>query len=140
MASQVRFERPRPKYNAVHTTFMGQKYHSKGEAGYAGDVQTEKLAGLVSSWERQFKIDLRVNGYHIVNYIMDFVCFMPDGSIELREYKGYQTADWKVKWLLLEATLGEVTERYWPGKEVKLVLVNHKSSWKPRTKKGKKTA
>lgn len=122
------------KMNATKQRFMGDIYHSKGEAGYAALLQEEKLAGLITGWDRQIKIDIMVNGYKITRYYMDFAVHFPDGSVELREYKGYETAEWKMKWRLLEATLNEVGERLYPGKEVRMVLVKHQSGWKPHNK------
>ena len=128
-------KRPSTKFNNKTTEFMGQRYDSKGEAGYAGELQQEKYAGIIVSWDRQFKIDLRVNGKHITNYWMDFVVTMPDGSIDLREYKGLALPTWKLKWAILEATLEEVGERYWPGKEIKMTVLWHNSKYRPKGKK-----
>jgi hypothetical protein len=128
----VRSQNPKNKHNATRTKFQGNLYHSKGEAGYAMAVEAEKGAGEIQSWERQFKIDLKVNGRHITNYYMDFVVHVDANTVELREYKGYATSEWKMKWLILEATLLEVGERYWPGKEVKMILIQHKSNWRPK--------
>jgi len=126
-------QKTRTKFNATKTVFMGQKYHSKGEARYAGELQTLKLAGEILSWDRQVKLDLRVNGKHITNYYMDFAVHLSDGqTVELREYKGMETGEWKIKWLLLEATLPDIQERYFPGKEVVMVLVKHQSKWRPK--------
>jgi hypothetical protein len=104
---------------------MGVTYDSKGEAAYAGHLQVLKLCGEVLEWERQVKIQLRVNGKKICTYVMDFVVTMKDGSIELHEYKGFATDLWKMKWRILEVTLPEVSDRMWPDKEVKMVLVKH---------------
>lgn len=126
------------KMNAKRQEFLGNKYHSKGEAGYAAMLEEEKRSGLILEWERQIKIDLLVNGYKITRYYMDFAVHLPGDIVELREYKGYETSEWKMKWRLLEATLNEVAERLWPGKEVRMVLVKHQSGWKPKGKPGKK--
>lgn len=60
-------------------------------------------AGLITSWDRQVKIDLRVNGKHICNYYVDFQLNFADGHIELHEVKGYRTALYTLKRKLLEA-------------------------------------
>ena len=118
----------RSKYGNKKTKAVagGKAYDSKGEAKYAAHLGARRLAGEISAWDRQVRIDLKVNGYKVCAYIMDFVVHMPDGSIELHEYKGYATDVWRLKWKILEATLDDVTKRMWPGKEVRMVLVMHR--------------
>ena len=76
-------------------------------------------AGEVLSYERQVKIDIRVNGVHITNYFIDFVVTMKDGTRVYTEYKGAVTPDWQIKWNLLNALIHEIE----PGAE--LLLVKH---------------
>lgn len=105
---------------------MGVTYDSKGEAKYAGHLQELKLAKLIQDWDRQVRIELRAGGRKVCTYIVDFVVTVDANTIELHEYKGYATDVWKIKWRILECTLPEVTERMWPGKEVKMVLIKHR--------------
>lgn len=78
----------RRKYGNRPQEYNGISYHSKKEADYAARLDLEKRAGEIKSWERQFKIDLRVNGYHITNYYCDFLVHHNDGRKELIEVKG----------------------------------------------------
>ena len=112
------------KFNAKGTNYDGKFYHSKGEAEYAMHLDWLKKAGVVKSWERQVKIDLRVNGTHITNYYIDFVVTTKDDTIQYVEYKGMITADWQMKWNLLHALIDEIC----PGAE--LILVKHVSKYR----------
>lgn len=121
-----RVQKSSNKFNAKRTDYDGKWYHSKGEASYAAELDWMKKAGEVMSWERQVKIDLKVNGHHITNYFIDFIATMKDGTLRLIEYKGMESPEWRMKFELLNALLPEL----YPGAE--LVIVKHKSTWKPK--------
>lgn len=91
------------KYRAVSSSYNGIQYHSKFEAAYAADLDLRVKAGDIKGWERQRKLSLDVNGYHIANYFIDFVVIHNDGSEELVEVKGFETEVWRLKWKLAEA-------------------------------------
>lgn len=91
------------KYNAKSQDYGGVKYHSRKEAAYAQELDWKLKGGLIKSWRRQVKIDLRVNDHHITNYYVDFEATLPDDRIELIEVKGFETKEWLIKWRLLEA-------------------------------------
>ena len=95
------------KYHAKSTIYNGSVYHSKFEAAYAEALDISKRAGEIVSWERQIKLDLKVNGYHITNYYIDFIIHHHDGSREYVETKGYTTMEWQIKWRLFEATFDQ---------------------------------
>ena len=104
------------KYRAQSTIYNGISYHSKKEATYAQELDLLKKAGEIKDWERQVKIDLEVNGYHIANYYVDFKIENKDGSIEYHEVKGFSTETWRLKWKLFEALYGDLPD-------VKLVVI-----------------
>jgi hypothetical protein len=58
----------------------------------------------IAGWERQFKVELWVNGKHICDHKVDFRIHHNDGTFELLEAKGLETRDWKIVRKLLEAT------------------------------------
>jgi len=91
------------KYNAKSTEYGGLIYHSKKEAGYAQELDLRIKAKDIKSWERQVRVDLKVNDQHICNYYMDFVVTHNDGSLEYVEVKGFQTEVWRLKWKIFEA-------------------------------------
>jgi len=106
------------KYNAQSTNYGGYNYDSKKEASFAMNLDWKKKAGLIVRFERQCKLDLRVNGQHICNYFIDFKVFLPDGSIEYIEVKGFETNVWRLKWAITKAIFNELTE----GEDARLVL------------------
>ena len=92
------------KYHAQSSIYNGISYHSKFEAAYAQSLDISQKAGIIKSWERQVKLDLRVNDYHITNYYIDFIIHHNDESREFVELKGFSTPLWEMKWRVFEAT------------------------------------
>lgn len=91
------------KYRNVKQVYDGYPYMSKKEAAYAQELDLRVKAKDIKSWEKQVKLDLRVNNLHICNYYVDFKILHYDGSEELVEVKGFETATWRIKWKLTEA-------------------------------------
>lgn len=96
------------KYGAKKQEFNGVSYHSKKEAGYASELELRKKAGDIKDWSRQKVMPLDVGRFHICNYVIDFVIEHNDESIEYVEVKGFETALWRLKWKLFEATYGDL--------------------------------
>lgn len=92
------------KYGAKKTVYNNLKYDSKMEATYAQDLDLRLYSGELKDIQRQVRISLDVNGYHICNYIVDFVLTYADDSVELVEVKGFATEVYRLKRKLLEAT------------------------------------
>lgn len=113
------------KYHAHSTQYEGQTYHSKLEAGYAEELTLLHRGKKIKTWERQVKLDLRVNGVHITNYYIDFVVHHLDGSKEYVECKGMELGDWVLKWRIFEATFNERKEH--PDDRMTLIK---QSSWR----------
>jgi hypothetical protein len=88
--------------------YNGVVYHSIREAKYAEQLDWQVKAGAITKWERQIKLELKVNGQLICNYVVDFKVTNKMGGIELHEIKGFETPDWKLKWKLLHALRDEV--------------------------------
>jgi hypothetical protein len=116
------------KYNAKSQEYNGEKYDSKGEAGYAQELDWRIKAGELLSYERQVKIPLKVNGVLICNYYADFMVTDKYGALQLHEYKGMILPLFQLKWKLLQA----LKEEIWPD-GIELIMIQHKS-YKPRTK------
>lgn len=98
------------KYHSNSTQFQGITYHSKLEAAYAEELELRRMAKDIKSWDRQVKLELKVNGYPIGNYYIDFIVTHNDGSREFVEVKGFETEVWKMKWRILEATFDDFKE------------------------------
>ena len=105
-------DQPKPqkknKYNASKTEYNGHLYDSKREARHAQELDLLIKAGEVQKWERQFKIEIEVEGNHICSYFIDFKVWKPD-RIEYHEVKGKETALWKMKWKLVHSLYPEWT-------------------------------
>lgn len=117
MAYRVNFKsgtRKKSKYNNKTQEYNGLRYDSIKEAQYAEELDWRVKAGEVERWERQVKVDLRVNGVHIANYFCDFKVWLTDGTIQYHEVKGFETDVWRMKWRIFHATLNEIE----PGAEL----------------------
>jgi len=95
------------KYKAKSSIYNGRNYQSKKEAGYAMELDWMKKAKIIKDWIPQFKLDLRINDYHITNYFVDFKIIYPDNKIEYHEVKGFETDLWRIKWRLSLAIFGK---------------------------------
>mgnify|MGYP000025146300 CR=1 FL=1 len=105
------------KYNAKSKEYGGKRYDSIKEARYAEELDWLVKAKKIQGWERQVKIDLKVNGKHICNYYCDFKVIHNDGSIEFAEVKGMVLPLWEYKWRLFDALLEEM----YPGARMTVV-------------------
>jgi predicted nucleic acid-binding protein len=97
---------PKPnKYNATKTTYKGYTYMSGKEARYAMWLDSEKHAGRVVDYKRQFKLSLDLNGIHIANYYADFLIEWENGVKEIVDVKGVVTDLFRQKQLLFSRCL-----------------------------------
>lgn len=110
---------------AKKCTYGNSLYDSKFEAKYGMELDMRKKAGEITKWERQVKIPLVVNGYHIANYFIDFVVYYPDGVVEYVECKGLASEAWKLKWKIFEAL-------YSDKPDVKLTVIKQKNNFNLR--------
>ena len=104
------YQEKQNKYGRVESEYGGITYHSKKEAAYAAELDLRVKAKDIKSWERQVKISLDFNGYHICNYYVDFKITHNDGSVEYVEVKGFQTSEWRLKWKMFEAKYGDLPD------------------------------
>ncbi len=95
------------KYRAVSIVHDGIQYHSKKEASFAAELNLRLKAHDIAGWQRQIKIPLDVNGYHIADYFIDFVIEHNDRTREYIEIKGMELPVWRLKWKLFEALYGK---------------------------------
>lgn len=119
------------KYGAKSQTYNGISYHSKFEAAYAAALDLAVKAGEIKKWDRQVKLDLKVNGQHITNYYIDFIVYHLDGSREFVEVKGMELDLWKLKWRILEATFDQFKQ----NPDDSLTVVKQASWGPPRRRK-----
>lgn len=95
------------KYTAKKTKVGDQIYDSHFEAKVAQELTLRQVAGEITHYDTQHKIDLIVNGYVVGVYNIDFVAYRKDGVMEFIEAKGYagDTPVWRLKWSILEAMM-----------------------------------
>lgn len=101
--------RTKNKYGAKGQTYNGLWYHSKKEAKYAEELDWLLKAKKIQSWERQVKIELKVNGQLICNYYCDFKVIDNYGGVEFHEVKGFSTDVFQLKWKLFHALIDEIS-------------------------------
>ena len=108
-AGEMRKLYARPKYGNVRQSYGGHQYDSKGEAGYAQDLDLMVKAGEIKSYERQVSFDLHgVNGGKVCVHRVDFLVLTNEGKQEVHEYKGFATAVWDLKRKLFEDEYPEI--------------------------------
>lgn len=105
-----------PKYHNTPQTYNGYNYQSKKEANRAAELDMLLKAGEIKGWERQYKLELMMNGYRLCNYYMDFRVLNNDGTETWEEVKGFETPLWKLKWKITEAQYGD-------DPKIKLVVI-----------------
>lgn len=109
--------RTKSKYHNVSQEFGGRRYDSKREAVHAQELAWRQKAGEIKEIIPQFKIDLKVNGYQICRYYVDFKVIMKDDSVQFHEVKGFSTDVFILKKKLFEALLNDIE----PGAEYLII-------------------
>jgi hypothetical protein len=87
------------KYNAKKTMYNGVLYDSRGESEKAQQLDLELRAGTVLWWCRQPRFVLQGG----VEYVADFIVQRPAGIVEVVDFKGMKTAEYKLKKKQVEA-------------------------------------
>jgi len=100
------------KYHAVSSIYNGSVYQSKKEAAYAQELDLRLRAKDIKKWERQVKISIDINGFHICNYYVDFLITHNDKSKEMVEIKGFETDVFRIKRKLVEAVFLTAHKEY----------------------------
>lgn len=80
------------KYRNKTSVYNGYPYDSIKEAEEAKNLDLLLKAGEIISWERQYPIEVYVNGEKMFRMKVDFLVNWKDGTKELREVKGWITA------------------------------------------------
>ena len=115
------------KYNASKAGYNGIVYDSQLEAAYAKELDIRLSLGEIESWERQVKLELKINGKFWRNYKIDFkVNYFGDRPPEYVEVKGFPTRDWKQKFDVLKLVKDEILE---PGAKIILQEKNRRRTF-----------
>ena len=97
------YKRRMNKYNNGSKIYNNMDFDSAKEADYCKTLDLRKKAGEIVSYERQVKISVDFNDFHIFNYYADFVVTLPSGLKEIHEVKGYLNEVARFKYRVLEA-------------------------------------
>lgn len=96
------------KYHAKKTEIDGVQFDSKIEGQYYLHLKEQQKKGNIAAFNLQPRFLLqegfRKNGkwYRPIEYVADFEIVHNDGSIEIVDVKGFETADFKIKRKLFE--------------------------------------
>lgn len=88
----------RHKFGAVRTAYQGRNYASKAEAEYAAHLDLLQASGELLMYLEQVPFHLGAGK----RYVCDFLCFWADGRVDTRDVKGMETAEFKLKWALVQ--------------------------------------
>jgi anaerobic selenocysteine-containing dehydrogenase len=97
-----------PKYNARRTEIDHIAFDSKIEGEYYRYLKQQQEEGKIKEFELQpiftLQEGFRKNGkyYRPILYIADFKVYDNDGTVQIIDVKGYETADFKIKRKLFE--------------------------------------
>jgi len=88
------------KFHAKPTVNDGIKFASKKEANYYNVLKTKQASGEILFFLRQ--VPLHLPGQ--IRYVVDFLVFYANGSVEFIDVKGVVTPVYKTKKAIAEAT------------------------------------
>jgi hypothetical protein len=103
------------KYHAKRTEIDGISFDSMAEGEYYRHLKQQQEEGVIESFELQPKYILQSGFYkggkHFrpIMYVADFDIWYPDGTREVIDVKGFETADFKIKRKLFEKKYPSVT-------------------------------
>ena len=100
--------RTKSKYNSRSKEYNRKRYDSIKEANYAEGLDWLLKAKEIQGWERQVKIDLKVNGKHICNYYWLPRWSEKTGAYHFGKWKASSTDVFLLKWKLFEALVEEM--------------------------------
>ena len=89
----------RHKFRAVPTETDGIKFSSKKEARYYSELKLRQKSGEVVFFLRQVPFHLPGG----IRYVVDFVIFNVDGSVQFVDVKGMATAMYRTKKKIVES-------------------------------------
>ena len=88
------------KFKAVPTVSDGIRFDSKKEARYYDELKLRMIGGEIVFFLRQVPFHLPGG----VRYVVDFQEFHADGTVHFVDVKGMETAEFKMKKKIVEAT------------------------------------
>ncbi len=96
-----KYKHNRLKYGNIKTEYKGTVYASKLEAYYAKQLDAAVKGKAIKSVEAQYRLILRINGADCGSYYADFLVTNNDGTQDIWDVKGVETALFKLKWKIV---------------------------------------
>lgn len=87
----------KPKYGNKRMKTGGRTYDSIIEGTYSQQLEWRKIAGEIVGYTPQFQLGIYISGQRWNTWKVDFMVENKDGSIQLEEVKGFETADYLMK-------------------------------------------
>ena len=101
------------KYGAKKKEVDGIRFDSIKEADYYVQLKLRLAGGHIASFERQVpfvlqeKFSDQYGACREIKYVADFTVIHSDGSMEIVDVKGFETAIFKLKWKMLRKLVQE---------------------------------
>ena len=116
----TKFKTKKNKFNNKSCWKDGVRFDSRFEIQLLKDLEARKSAGELVDIQRQIKLSLDLNGYHIANYFCDFKLEYSDGTIEYLEAKSpiTETDVWKIKWKLAQILYEDENTKFTVAKKI----------------------
>lgn len=108
------YKNKRSKYNNIKTEIDGIKFDSKGEANRYCELKLLVRAKLITELELQPKFTLqptfKKNGktHRSITYKADFIYIFEKGNVIIEDFKGFETAVFKIKRKMFEHEFPEL--------------------------------
>jgi hypothetical protein len=95
----------RRKYGNVPAVYAGERYDSTGEARYAAHLDVLKAAGLIHDWRRgrEWVLLDAPRRADRITYRPDFEVWPLPDRLEVRDFKGVATREFRLKAKLWKA-------------------------------------
>lgn len=97
---------PQFQYKATKVKTEYGTFDSKGEYNRFLELQLLEKAGEISGLYVHPRLDLVINGVKIGRYTGDFL-YLENGKQVIEDFKGYQTATFKLRWKIAKALYGD---------------------------------
>ena len=91
---------------------QGHNHQSRGEAARCNSLEILRKAKAIRSYKSQVKYELKCNGEHVTNHIVDFEVYPINGPKWAEDFKGgLMSAEWKIKKRLFELNFPDIEYR-----------------------------
>ena len=99
---------PRIKGYRSQVCSQGHRHDSVGEATYCNQLFLLKQQGHIKDYQNQVTFDLKINGKRVCQHRPDFLITNMDGTQEVHEFKGFETAIFHLKYKMFKACYPDI--------------------------------